>query len=44
MGDMIFYGGLIGMGISLLLWLILIPVFRVQRKKLRKRIEEGEEE
>ena len=43
MGDMIFYGGLAGMGISLLLLLILLPVFRGQRKRLRRKIEEGEE-
>lgn len=42
MGDMIFYGGLAGMGISLLLVLILLPVFRGQRKRLRKKIEGDE--
>lgn len=40
MGDILFFGGLAGMGISFLLILILIPVFRRQRKKLLKRMEE----
>ena len=40
MGDILFFGGLAGMGISVLLILILIPVFRRQRKKLLKRMEE----
>lgn len=40
MGDILFFGGLAGMGISFLLILILVPVFRRQRKKLLKRMEE----
>lgn len=40
MGDILFFGGLAGMGISFLLILILIPVFRRQRKKLLKKMEE----
>ncbi len=40
MGDMLFFGGLAGMGISFLLIVILVPVFRRQRKKLLKRMEE----
>lgn len=40
MGDILFFGGLAGMGISILLILILVPVFRWQRKKLLKRMEE----
>ncbi len=40
MGDILFFGGCVGMGISLLLILILIPVFRIQRKNLLKRMEE----
>lgn len=43
MGNIIFYGGLAGMGITFLLGLILIPVFRGQRKKMYKKIEDGEE-
>ena len=40
MGDMLFFGGLAGMGISFLLIVILVPVFRRQRKRLLKRMEE----
>ena len=40
MGDILFFGGLAGMGISFLLIVILVPVFRRQRKKLLKRMEE----
>jgi len=40
MGTILFFGGLAGMGISLLMILILIPVFRKNRKKLLKQMEE----
>lgn len=40
MGEMLFIGGLAGMGITILLLLILIPIFRRQRKKLLKQMEE----
>lgn len=40
MGNTLFLGGLAGMGISLLLILILIPVFRKNRKKLLRQMEE----
>ncbi len=43
MGDYLFYGGLAGMAGSVLLALILIPVFRSQRKRKLKGIENGEE-
>lgn len=43
MGDYLFYGGIAGMAGSLLLILILIPVFRAQRKKKLGKIERGEE-
>lgn len=44
MGDMLFFGGLAGAGLCLLLCLILIPVFKWQRKRLLKMIEEGYED
>ena len=40
MGNILFFGGLAGMGIFLFLILIFIPLFRNQRKKLLKRMEE----
>ena len=40
MGELVFVGGLVGMGVSALLILILIPVFRKNRKKLLKQMEE----
>lgn len=40
MSDILFFGGCTGMGVSLLLILILIPIFRRQRKKLLKQMEE----
>ncbi len=40
MGNILFFGGLTGTGISLLLIVILIPIFRKQRKKLLKQMEE----
>lgn len=40
MGDILFFGGCIGMGVSFLLIVILIPVFRQQRKKLLKQMKE----
>ncbi len=43
MGDYLFFGGLAGMGVSALAVLVLIPVFRAQRKKKLKKIEQGEE-
>ena len=42
MADLLWYGGLAGMAASLLVLIILLPVFRKKRKKLYKRIEEGE--
>ncbi len=40
MSDILFFGGCIGMGVSVLLILMLIPIFRIHRKKLLKRMEE----
>ncbi len=42
MADLLWYGGLTGMAVSLLVLLILLPVFRKKRKKLYREIEEGE--
>ncbi len=41
--DLLFWGGLIAMGTAVLLLLIFIPVFRAQRKRLVKKIENGED-
>ena len=43
MTDLLFWGGLIGMGAAVLLLLILIPVFGLMRRRLIKKIENGEE-
>ncbi len=43
MGNYLFLGGLAGMAGSLLLTLILLPVFRWQRKRKLEKIERGEE-
>lgn len=40
--DLLFYGGIAAMGAAVLLLIILIPVFRVQRKRLVKKIENGD--
>ncbi len=42
MTEILLFGGLAAMGVSLLLLLILIPVFRHQRKKVIRQIEDGE--
>ncbi len=42
MADLLWYGGLAGMAVSLLVLIILLPVFRKKRKSLYKQIEEGE--
>ena len=42
--DILFFGGLGGIAISLLLLIIYIPVFRSARKRLIKRIQEGDED
>lgn len=44
MTELLLYGGLAGMGVSLLLLIILVPVFRHQRKKMIERIENGDDE
>lgn len=40
MGNVIFLSGLVGMAFSVLLILILLSVFRRQRKKLLRQMEE----
>ncbi len=40
METILFYGGLAAMAVSLLLLLILVPVFRGQRKHLLKQLDE----
>lgn len=40
--DILFYGGLAAMAAAILLLMILIPVFRAQRKRLVKKIENGD--
>ncbi len=43
MGDYLFFGGLAGMAASAVLTLILLPLFRWQRKRKLAKIERGEE-
>ena len=43
MTDMMFYGGAAGMVLAVILLLLLIPIHRAQRKRLIKKIENGEE-
>ena len=42
MAELLWYGGLTGAGLSLVLLTILLPIFRKRRKRLLKEIEEGE--
>ena len=42
MENLLFYGGVIAMSASLLLLIILLPVFAHRRKSLLRRIENGD--
>ena len=42
MENLLFYGGVGAMAGSLLLLIILVPVFSVRRRKLLRRIEDGD--
>ena len=42
MENLLFYGGITAMAVSLLLLVILLPVFAHRRKTLLRRIENGE--
>ena len=44
MENLLFYGGVIAMSVSLLLLIILLPVFAHPRKSLLRRIENGDVE
>ena len=44
MGNIMFYGGLTGMVLCVLVSLLVVPIYRKQRRNLQKQIEKGESE
>lgn len=44
MGNVMFYGGLMGMIVCVLVGLLVLPIYQKQRYNLRKKIERGENE